>query len=130
MPALMPRLFSDLTGWFDTDFAVRAGHLIRVEDRLSDKEYLLRAELPGLDPGKDIQVTVDEGILTITAERREEEHTRTRTEFRYGALQRSVRLPAGSDTEHVVARYTGGILEVTVPIAGTEPAGRHIPITS
>lgn len=130
MPALMPRLFGDLTGWFDTDFAVRAGHLIRVEDRLSDKEYVLRAELPGLDPGKDVQVTVYEGILTIAAERREEEHTRSRTEFRYGTLQRSVRLPAGADAEHIVARYTDGILEVTVPIVAVEPAGRHIPITS
>jgi HSP20 family protein len=130
MPALMPRLFSDLTGWFDTDFAVRAGHLIRVEDRLSDKEYVLRAELPGLDPGKDVQVIVDEGVLTIVAERREEEYARSRTEFRYGTLQRSVRLPVGSDTEHIVARYTDGILEVTVPIVGTELAGRHIPVTS
>lgn len=130
MPALMPRLFSDLTGWFDTDFAVRAGHLIRVEDRLSDTEYVLRAELPGLDPGKDIQVSVYEGILTIAAERREEEHTRSRTEFRYGTLQRSVRLPMGADTEHVAARYTGGILEVTVPIVEAQPAGRHIPVTS
>jgi HSP20 family protein len=130
MPALMPRLFSDLTGWFDTDFAVRAGHLIRVEDRLSDKEYVLRAELPGLDPGKDVQVIVDEGVLTIVAERREEEYARSRIEFRYGTLQRSVRLPVGSDTEHIVARYTDGILEVTVPIVGTELAGRHIPVTS
>lgn len=132
MPALMPlpRLLGDLTGWFDTDFPVRTGHMIRVEDHLTDKEYLIRAELPGLEPGKDIQVTVDEGILTIFAERREQEHTRGHSEFRYGSLQRSVRLPSGSDTEHISARYANGILEVTIPLASPEPTGRQVPITS
>ncbi len=129
MPA-MPRLFSDLTGWFDTDFAVRAGHLIRVEDRLTETEYVLRAELPGLDARKDIQVTVDGAVLTIVAERRMAQHAVSHTEFRYGSLQRSVRLPSGADTDHIAARYASGILEVTVPVAGREPAGRQIAITS
>jgi len=126
----LPRLLGDLTGWFDTDFPVRAGHMIRVEDTLTDTEYLVRAELPGLEPGKDIQVTVDEGLLTISAERREQEHARGHSEFRYGILQRAVRLPAGADTEHITARYTNGILEVTVPLAGPEHTGRQIAITS
>jgi HSP20 family molecular chaperone IbpA len=130
MTALMPRLLGDLTGWFDTDFPVRAGHLIRVEDNLSDTEYVLRAELPGLEPGKDIEVTVDDGILNVFAERREEEHTKGRSEFRYGTLQRSVRLPAGADADHINARYDYGILTVTVPLAGPERTGRQIPVTS
>jgi len=130
MNVLMPRLLSDLTGWFDTDFPVRAGHVIRVEDSLSDKEYVVRAELPGLQPGKDIQVTIHDGILTIFAERREEEHTRGHSEFRYGTMHRSVRLPAGADEEHIVARYANGILEVTVPLAGAGPTGRQIPVSS
>jgi HSP20 family molecular chaperone IbpA len=130
MSALMPRLLGDLTGWFDTDFPVRTGHMIRVEDTLTDTEYLVRAELPGLEPGKDIQVTIDEGLLTISAERRELEHTRGRSEFRYGILQRSVRLPAVADTEHITAKYDNGILEVTVPLSGPEPSGRQIPIKS
>src|SRR5262245_7576919 len=112
MNALMPRLLGDLTGWLDTDFPVRTGHMIRVEEALTDTRYLVRAELPGLQPDKDIQVTVDDGVLTIRAEREEQAQTRGRSEFRYGLLQRSVRLPAGADPEHVTARYDNGILEV------------------
>jgi len=76
MTSLMPRLFGDLSGWFDTDFPIRAGHLIPVEDTLSDKEYVLRAELPGLKPDKDLKLTVENGILTVHAEREEQEHVR------------------------------------------------------
>src|SRR5438270_8671255 len=96
MNALMPRLLGDLTGWFDTDLPIRSGHLIRVEDTLTDTEYLVRAELPGMDAGKDIAVTVEDGLLTISAERREEEKVHGRSEFRYGKLQRAVRLPANA----------------------------------
>ncbi len=130
MNALMPRWIGDLTGWFDTDFPVRTGHMIRVEDSLTDTEYILRAELPGLDPSKDITVTVDQDFLTVSAERREEEHVRGRTEFRYGMLQRSIRLPAGADAEHITAAYDKGILTVKVPLPAKEPGGRQIPITS
>jgi HSP20 family molecular chaperone IbpA len=130
MTALMPRLLGDLTGWFDTDLPIRSGHLIRMEDMLTDTEYTVRAELPGMDPGKDVTVTVDEGVLTIAAERREEEKVRSRSEFRYGMLQRAVRLPANADPEHVTARYDKGVLTVTVPLTAARPAGRTIPIAS
>ncbi len=129
MNSLMPRLLGDLTGWFDTDFPIRAGHLIPVEDTLSDKEYVLRAELPGLKPDKDVKVTVENGILTVHAEREEQEHVRGRSEFRYGLLQRSVRLPSGADAEHITARYLNGILEVTVPLTARQPTGRQITVT-
>jgi HSP20 family molecular chaperone IbpA len=128
MAALMPRLFGDMTDWFESEFPFRTGHLIRVEDSLTDSEYRVRAELPGLDPEKDIQVSVDSGLLIIHAERREEEQTRSRTEFRYGSLQRAVRLPANADAEHVTAGYHKGILEVIVPLAEPTPSGRQIPV--
>jgi HSP20 family molecular chaperone IbpA len=129
MNTLMPRLFGDLTGWFDTDFPIRAGHLIPVEDTLTDTEYVLRAELPGLKPDKDIKVTVENGILTVHAERREQEHVRGRSEFRYGLLQRSIRLPASADTEYVTARYHSGVLEVAVPLTAPQSSGRQITVT-
>jgi HSP20 family protein len=129
MNALMPRLLGDLTGWLDTDFPVRTGHMIRVEDVLTDTQYLVRAELPGVQPDKDIEVSVDEGVLTIRAKREDQAQTRGHSEFRYGLLQRSVRLPAGADTEHITARYDSGILEVTVPLSAPQPNGRHIPVT-
>lgn len=129
MSALIPRLLGDLTDWLDADLVPRAGHLIRVEDHITDKEYQLRAELPGMDPDKDIQVSVDHGVLFIRAERREHEQFKGRSEFRYGLLQRSIRLPANADAEHIVAGYTNGVLEVTVPLTGQTPTGRQIPVT-
>jgi HSP20 family protein len=62
------------------------------------------------------------------AERREEEKAVNRSEFRYGLLHRSVRLPANADEEHISAAYRNGILEVTVPLTAAEPAGRQIPV--
>lgn len=135
MTALMPRLFGEVADWFETDlphypFLLHPSHLLRVEDERTDEEYTLRAELPGVDPDKDIQVSVDDGVMTIQAERREHEQHRHRSEFRYGMLRRSVRLPAGADAEHITATYDKGVLQVTVPLATPQPTGRKIPITA
>jgi HSP20 family molecular chaperone IbpA len=127
MTALLPRLFSDMTEWFDTDFPIRGG-LIRVEDTLADGEYIVRAELPGLDSEKDLSLTVLDGVLRIQAERREEEQTKNRSEFRYGMLQRSLRLPTGAEEEKITATYDKGVLTVHVPISTKTPAGRTIPV--
>ena len=99
-----------------------------MEDRITDTEYTIRAELPGLDPEKDVQITVAHGLLTVHAERKEETHARQRTEFRYGMMQRSVRLPANADEDAVRARYANGILEVTVPLKAA-PTAKQIEIT-
>lgn len=127
MVALMPRVFGDLVDWLETDLP-HPGHLIRVEDRLTDDEYRVRAELPGVDPDRDIQVSIDDGVMTIQAERREAEHPRGHSEFRYGKLRRSVRLPGNADSEHITAAYRHGVLEVKVPLTAPEPAGRKIPV--
>jgi HSP20 family protein len=128
MNALVPRLWGDLSDWFETELPLRTGHMIRVEDFLGDDEYVVRAELPGLDPEKDIQVTVSNGLLSIHAERQEQAQSKTRSEFRYGVLHRSVRLPANADEAKVSAEYGKGILQVTVPLAATEPTGRQVPV--
>jgi HSP20 family protein len=128
MSALMPRFLGDMSDWFDLEFPLRTGHMIRVEDLITEHEYKLRAELPGMDPEKDVQVSVENGILTIHSERKEETQTRHRSEFRYGMLQRSVRLPANADERHATAKYGKGILEVTVPLKVTEPKAKQITI--
>lgn len=87
---------------------------------------MLRAEVPGLDPEKDLQITALHGVLTVKAERREEHTSPNRSEFRYGRLHRSVRLPANADEAGIKAAYRKGILEVTVP----EPAARQIEIST
>lgn len=91
-------------------------HYIPVESFTRDGTYVVRADLPGVDPEKDIEVKVDGDVLTIHGERREEEHDDGHSEVRYGSFTRSVRLPKGADATDVVARYDAGVLEVTVPM--------------
>jgi HSP20 family protein len=50
-----------------------AGELIRVEEFREDGTLVVRADLPGIDPGKDVELAVSDGMLHIGAERREEE---------------------------------------------------------
>lgn len=130
MSTLVPRIFGDLADWFETDRQLFTGHLIRVEDEMTDQEYRLRAEVPGVDPEKDITVTVDQGVLYIRAQRREEETTASRSEFRYGSMQRTIRLPGNADSEKIKATYEHGVLSVVVPLKAAEPAGRVIPIAA
>jgi len=122
MPALAPRLIGDLTEWFDTEFPFAGLRMapFRVEDFMTDGDYVIRAELPGVDPEKDLSVVIERGILDIRAERHESMHGesegRFRTEFRYGSLHRAIRLPEGADEKKIKARYQKGILEVVVPM--------------
>jgi HSP20 family protein len=123
----------DIFDWLDTPWSVLrpvAGHPVRVEDYVEDGHYVVRAELPGIDPEKDLEVTEAKGILTIKANRREESHGRHHSEFHYGTFARSVTLPEGADKEHIEAVYDNGILEVTVAVAGNGAAAeRAIPVT-
>lgn len=130
MTALMPRLFGDVVDWFETDFPLRPGNMIRVEDEIGEQDYTVRAEMPGVDPDRDVEVSIDDGVMTIQAERHEEEKVQGRSEFRYGMMRRSVRLPANADTEHITANYEKGILEVKVPLTQPEREGRKVPITA
>jgi HSP20 family molecular chaperone IbpA len=67
---------------------------------------------------------------TFRAERREEEKGLNHTEFRYGSLQRSVRLPAKADESAIKATYRKGILDVTVPLTEPQPAGRQVAVNA
>lgn len=98
-------------------------HYIPVESYVEDGRYVVRADLPGVDPEKDIDVKVDGDVLTIHGERREEQHDAGHSEVRYGSFTRSVRLPGGASTSDATARYDAGVLVVSVPLteAPTEP---------
>jgi HSP20 family protein len=124
--------FPDLFDWLDAPWSpllpFTGGQTFRVEDYVRDHDYVVRAELPGVDPDKDVEITVDEDTLTIHAERREEEREVQRSEFRYGSFTRSVSLPARADIEHITASYDKGILEVTVPVPETRPGTRRIKV--
>ena len=79
---------------------------------------VLRADLPGLRPS-DLQVQVENGILTLRGERKDEQEQKGATyhtyERRYGSFVRSFELPVHIDPAQVKARYTDGVLTVTLP---------------
>lgn len=95
-------------------------HLLRVEDSVDDGHYVVRAEIPGVDPVKDVQVSVQDRHLVIKAERTETKEEKGRSEFSYGSFYRAVTLPARAREEGIEASYSQGILTVRVPMA--EPA--------
>jgi HSP20 family protein len=130
MAALVPRRFTDLADWIDGEWLLSQGRMIKMEDRVTENEYQISAELPGMDPAKDIQVNVEGDTLSIHAERRTEQKAKAHSEFYYGSMDRAVRLPANADAEHIMATYDNGILNINVPLKAPQPSGRKIEIAS
>jgi HSP20 family protein len=97
---------------------------MRVEEYRDGDDVVVRAELPGIDPDQDVEVSVTDGILHIEAHREEQSEQKEkdgyRSEFRYGSFSRSFVLPANTDEGNVTASYNDGVLEVRLP-AGPEP---------
>lgn len=125
--------FGDLFAGFNAWPSLRPmfdNHLLRVEDELKDGNYQIRAEIPGVDPAKDVDITVRDGQLTIKAERSENKETNGHSEFSYGSFARVVTLPAGADEHAISASYDKGILTVSVPVTQAKPADKHVKITA
>lgn len=107
----------------------------RVEEYRDGDTMVIRADLPGIDPERDVELTVADDVLHLRAERRERtEHKDKggyRSEFRYGSFSRSLPLPAGCRDEDISASYRDGVLEVRVPVAGhvEPPPTRKIQVT-
>ena len=119
----MPETWKDL--FDDSD--------MKVEEFRDGDTLVVRAEMPGIDPDKDVEVTVSDNMLHLRAERRSETKTEDkkgyRSEFRYGSFSRSVRLPAGTGEDDVKASYHDGILEVRIPVDESSNGARKIPIS-
>ena len=110
-------MFPDLVEWFEEPFVTLRPYLaqpIRIEDFVEGDHYMIRAELAGIDPEKDVEVTVGGGYLTIRAERHDKTEGKHRTEFRYGSFSRSLSLPAQANADDIKASYDHGILTVSV----------------
>ena len=88
---------------------------------------VLKAELAGMDPD-DIEIEVDDNVLTIKGERTLEEKVDEeryyRVERRFGSFQRSLALPQGVKADDIQAGYEDGILTVRVPKAEEEKPQR------
>lgn len=97
-----------------------------------DKAYRIAIELPGVAE-KDIDVTVDEGMVTVKGEKKEEREEKGDTwyfsERQYGSFSRSFRLPADADQDKVSADLKDGVLTLTVARTTPELAkSRKVPI--
>ncbi|QCU77188.1 Hsp20/alpha crystallin family protein [Citricoccus sp. SGAir0253] len=110
--------------------------MIRVEEEVKDGKLCIRAELPGVDPDKDVDISVSDNTVTIRAERRQEERTEDqegfRSEFRYGSFYRTLPLPANAQADDIQASYRDGVLEITVPVPEPGPGDegrRKVPIS-
>ena len=105
----------------------------------SKDRLIIRAELPGVRP-EEIDLTIQDNILTIRAERQRETEVKDenwyRQEIAYGVFERQVELPAGVNTENLQAGYKNGILEVSIPkrenakprqirVIGQDPQGQE-----
>ena len=105
--------------------------MIRVDEFHEEGVLVVRAEIPGIDPDKDVELTVADHVLHIEARRHEEESREEkgyrRKEIRTGSFQRTLTLPAGVDDTDVKASYRNGILEIRIPTPAPEPS-RKIPI--
>jgi HSP20 family protein len=82
--------------------------------------YLVTVELPGVEPD-DLQITMEDGLLTIQGERQftqeSSEQQYHRVERRYGAFRRSITLPARVQAEQIEASADNGVLQIVVPKA-------------
>ncbi|MBT1002006.1 Hsp20/alpha crystallin family protein [Paenarthrobacter sp. DKR-5] len=108
---------------------------IRVEEFVDDKTLVVRADMPGVDPDKDIDVSVSDGVLHISAQRQEKteqkDKDRYRSEFRYGSFSRDIPIPEGVKDEDIKASYKDGVLEVRTPLpdGADAPAKKKLQIT-
>jgi HSP20 family protein len=125
-------MFRGLLG--DSWAGLPEGRPIKVEEFVEDGTVVIRAELPGIDPDEDVDITVADGVLHVVAtreERSEEERPEGyRSEFHYGSLERHIRLPEGAEADDITATYRDGILEVRIPApADIEKPAAKVEIT-
>lgn len=100
---------------------ITAGWSPAVDVITRDNDMVIRAELPGMKR-EDVDVSLKDGVLTISGERKEEEERKGENylvkERRYGSFSRSMTLPEGVDESKIKANFKEGLLEVTVEGAG------------
>lgn len=127
------RPMAEMLDWLESNaplnlHGVGLAPYVRIEDFMDDSDYVVRAEIPGIDPEQDVEVSVANDMLVISGERREESREKSRREFHYGSFRRSVSLPRNAQPDRITASYTDGVLEVRVPTGGEESPAKRIPV--
>lgn len=113
-----------------------SGRGVKVDVAEYDEEVVITADLPGFEKD-DIEVTIHEGVLTVEGDREEETETEEdadgepryhRRERSRTAVSRRVRLPVEVDETDAKARYTNGVLTVTLPKLVADEDGHTIDV--
>jgi HSP20 family molecular chaperone IbpA len=111
---------SRITGWADS---------VPIEELTDELSYVVRVEAPGLEPERDIDIMVADGEVVITLNRPWTLPDPVRSEFRYGSVRRTVRLPRRADDDSVEATYdVNGILWVRAHLRRRAPIGRTVTV--
>ena len=129
----MGRLFEDVSR-NGAGQAVPSGLIApRLDVKETDKEFRVSVELPGVAE-EDIEVDVDDDLLTVRAEKKEEreidradQHV---TERRFGVFQRSIRLPQSVDAQTVKATLDNGVLQIAIPKSERQTSKRRVAVTT
>lgn len=121
-------LFDIPDSWIDS-FGEAA---IRVEEFEENGHLVVRADVPGVNPDEDIEISMTDGMLRISVQRKKESKHESkrhyRSEFQYGSFVRTVALPAGCSDSDVKAEYKDGVLEVRIPMSTSESKAKKISI--
>lgn len=138
----LDRMFDEWTRSWPFQGAVEArwprlmpDDVIRVDEFQENSTLVIRAEIAGIDPEKDVNLTVEDGMLRIEAERRsekrEDDKGYRRRELHYGSLSRTLPLPDGVSESDIKATYRDGILEIRVPLPElpAAPQPKRIPVS-
>ncbi len=114
----------------EEDWALGGSWAPPVDIYEQDGNLVLKAELPGIDP-KDVDVRVENNVLTLRGERKFDEEVQReschRVERAYGTFSRSFTLPNMVDTSNIKAEFKDGLLQVTMP-KREEAKPKQIPI--
>lgn len=128
------RAFGQLpTRVHDASDAATSAWTPAVDVREEEQRFVIAADVPGIDPA-DIEVTMEDGVLTIKGERKLEteqggNHGQRRTERHHGVFYRRFTLPDSADAEQVSAQGKNGVLEVTIPKTAT-PQPKRIAVAA
>jgi HSP20 family protein len=110
-----PSFFSDTLERLWSDEEINWMPSANIRERAED--FKIDLAVPGMEK-KDFSVDVENGVLTIKGERKEEnveENEKiTRREFHYGSFQRSFNLPESADVNKITAAYKDGVLSLTI----------------
>jgi HSP20 family protein len=117
------RLFADAWGGSVTpsllsDTWTQGKIVPRLDVTEDDKGFRVSVELPGMSD-KDVAVTVDERVLTVRGEKKEEKEKKDKDVFRreraYGSFLRSIELPSDVDSSKIEAKFKDGVLTIDLP---------------